>query len=251
MTVLTRTGTSVAMLSVPAGGGYERERIHQAAIGAWIAIENDRSIAVLAFRERALRDARLRLAAASDRERRNLFRDLHDDAQQRLVALSIDLELLRARGRHDPMAPALSEAAQCLRTAVAELRRVASLSWSTLLAEKGLADAVQALDEGVPWSVRLDHAAGTRLDPLAETACYAVVCAAAALGEVNVRIHADGPTQVLELDCAVCPEDLEALADRIAGAGGDLHVIRLSDDAAQLRLEFAAGDHPALMGELR
>jgi len=251
VTVLTRTGTSVAMLSVPAGGGYQSERIHQATIGAWIAIENDRSIAVLAFREHALRNARLRLAAASDRERRNLFRDLHDDAQQRLVALSIDLELLRARERHEPMAPALSEAAQCLRTAVAELRRVASLSWSTLLAERGLADAVQALDESVPWPVRLDHAATTRLDPLAETAGYAAVCAAAGLGEVNVRIHADGPTHVLEIDCAVCPENLDALTDRVAGAGGDLHVIRLSDGAAQLRLEFADPDRPALRGEQR
>ncbi len=249
-TELAKAGAPVALVTVPVGGRHEPERLHQAAIGAWIAIENDRSLAVLAYRERELRDARLRLAAASDRERRRLHRDLHDGAQQRLVALSIDVELLRSRTRDHVAAEAMRNAAESLRVAVAELRRVSGLSWSTLLVERGLTEAVHALDESVPWPVRLDHVSANRLDPLTETAAYAVVWAAAAIGEVTVRIHADGPTHVVEIDCAACPADLEGLSDRVAGAGGSMHAIRLPNGAAQLRIEFAGAPAPVLAGEL-
>jgi signal transduction histidine kinase len=98
-------------------------------------IENAFSIPVLVFlavdlmvivwnNAAALRTSRVRLVTAADEERRRLERDLHDGAQQHLVALAVLIQLARTAG-HDRYQPLLTEASGLLDTAIAEIRRLA------------------------------------------------------------------------------------------------------------------------------
>ena len=78
------------------------ELLREAAAAAALAIENARLEVELRARLAALRASRARLVEAGDAERRRLGRDLHDGAQQRLVALMIELQLARERFESDP-----------------------------------------------------------------------------------------------------------------------------------------------------
>ena len=95
-----------------------------------------------------LRASRARIVEAGDAERRRLERDLHDGAQQRLVVLSFALRLLRAARRAGGRA--LDAAERELRGALAELRELAHGIYPAVLADEGLAAALEALAEARP-----------------------------------------------------------------------------------------------------
>ena len=113
------------------------------------------------LRERVddLRDARARIIAAGDDERRRIERDLHDGAQQRLVALSL-LGMAETKLENDPAAaaPLIAQAREEARLAVKELRELASGIHPALLTDRGLRRArgarrprpVPAASTGVP-----------------------------------------------------------------------------------------------------
>ena len=94
-----------------------------------------------------LRDARARIIAAGDAERRRIERDLHDGAQQRLVALSLTLGMAESRLATDPdaAAPLIAQAREEAPLAVKELRELASGIHPALLTERGLGPALEAL----------------------------------------------------------------------------------------------------------
>jgi signal transduction histidine kinase len=123
-----------------------------------------------------LRDARARIIAAGDAERRRIERDLHDGAQQRLVALALTLGMAESRLAGDPAAaaPLIAQAREEAQLAVKELRELASGIHPALLSERGLGPALEALAARAPVPTTVDGVPAQRLPPAVEAACYFV-----------------------------------------------------------------------------
>ncbi|MGW2823541.1 sensor histidine kinase [Streptomyces sp. NPDC001443] len=129
--------------------------------------------------------SRVRLVDAFEAERRRIERDLHDGAQQRLVALTMTLGLARLDAPPGPLADQLAKAHQQAGEALAELRELVRGIHPRVLADYGLPAAVaDAADRSaVPVDVGLDLSA--RLPRSVEAAAYFVVCEALA----NIARH--------------------------------------------------------------
>ena len=137
-----------------------------------LALEHERLQAGVRAQLNALRDSRARIVAAGAAERRRLERDLHDGAQQRLVALTLGLRLAQ---RRDPGAgEGLAAVEADVRAAVAELRELAHGIHPSLLSDQGLAVALQELAEGSP-RLALGDLPAERFDAAVETAAYFAV----------------------------------------------------------------------------
>jgi signal transduction histidine kinase len=163
--------------------------LHDAAAAAALALKNARLEVELRARLEALRASRARLVEAGDAERRRLGRDLHDGAQQRLVALMIELQLAREHFTSDPeSARALVDSAFAnAQEAVNELRDLAAGIHPAVLSQRGLEAALESLASRAPVPVVLDSALPERLPSPVETAAYFVVAEAL----TNVAKYAD------------------------------------------------------------
>jgi signal transduction histidine kinase len=155
-----------------------------------------------ALRERVadLRDARQRIIAAADAERRRIERDLHDGAQQRMVALATMLSLAEARFKTDPerAAELIARAREEAELAVKELRDLARGIHPTLLSDLGLAAALDALAARAPIPVQVSGVPSERLAPAVEAAAYYVT--AEALTNVAKYAHATECSVTLSLE---------------------------------------------------
>jgi signal transduction histidine kinase len=153
-----------------------------------------------ALRERvaALRDARQRIIAAADDERRRIERDLHDGAQQRMVALTAMLSLAEARLKTDPdrAADLIARAREEAELAVKELRNLARGIHPTLLTDLGLGAALDALASRAPIPVQVTGVPPERLPAAVEAAAY--YATAEALTNVAKYAHAS--------ECSICLE---------------------------------------------
>ena len=127
----------------------EEPRLLQAAgAAAHFALENARLQAETRAQLLQVQESRTRIVAAGDQARRRIERDLHDGAQQRLVALALQLraEQHRLHGRDDPEVDRLLDAAVVeLQAAMDELRELAHGVHPAILTEEGLAAAVESL----------------------------------------------------------------------------------------------------------
>ena len=114
----------------------------------------------LRARLEALRASRARLVEAGDAERRRLGRDLHDGAQQRLVALMIELQLAREHFDADPEGARqlVDSAFANAQEAVNELRDLAAGIHPAVLSQRGLDAALESLASRAPVPVELDSA---------------------------------------------------------------------------------------------
>jgi len=124
------------------------------------------SLAVASAQARAdLIASRARLVKAGDEQRRRLERNLHDGAQQRLVAVALQLRVARARLHSSPerAAEALDDAARELDTGLAELRELARGLHPAILADRGLPRALDALAGRLAVPVELDAEIEERL----------------------------------------------------------------------------------------
>jgi len=160
-----------------------------AASLAMIAFASDRLMNRTADILRELRASRARIAAAADSERRRIERDLHDGAQQRLVALSIQLEL--AADQADPTEAArLRKLRDQVDRSLEDIRSLAHGIYPAVLSDHGLAAAVRsaALRSPVPTTVHVDGLTGYPQE--IATAVY--LCCIEALQ--NVAKHARGAT---------------------------------------------------------
>ncbi len=142
--------------------------------------------------ERAAVLAQTRAAAleAADAERRRIERDLHDGAQQRLVALGVDLGVARRAADRDPAAAvaALGHAHDEVKATLAELRDLVRGIHPAVLTDRGLDAALSALAARSPVPVRVDTAGDlATAGPPAQAAAYFVVAEAL----TNVAKHAD------------------------------------------------------------
>ena len=121
------------------------EIVEAAAAGAVLALDNERLKADLNARLHELRASRRRIVEATVQARRRLERDLHDGAQQRLVSLSLELQMLRGRISEQATVELLDGTIATLREAQTELRELARGIHPPMLADRGLAPALDAL----------------------------------------------------------------------------------------------------------
>ena len=175
MTTLVREGRKIAIVSHTAAV-LDLERAIGAAVR--LALENERLQAEMLAHLDQLRASRVRIVETGDAERRQLERDLHDGAQQRLLALSYDLRLAHAQARADEDAPTgslLTEATGEAQAALSELRALAHGIYPVILAEAGLAPAVATLAETAALPVEILNLVEERYAPAVETAAYLLV----------------------------------------------------------------------------
>jgi PAS domain S-box-containing protein len=198
--------------------------------------------------------SRLRIVEASDDERRRLERNLHDGAQQRLVALSVALRIAQRKVTDAPAEARelLACAADELGEALEELRELAQGIHPAVLTERGLESALEVLAARAPLPVELDVALPERLPEQVEAAAYYV----ASEGLANVVKHAQADTARVRVArengrVTVAVED-----DGVGGAafdgGSGLYGLRDRVETldGRLRLVSGAGDGTVLRAEL-
>jgi PAS domain S-box-containing protein len=185
--------------------------------------------------EAALRASRARLVEVADAERRRIQRNLHDGAQQRLTSVLLSLGRLRESGNADD--GLLDRAIDELAAGLQELRELASGLHPSVLSERGLVAALEALALRAPVPVELGTVPDHRLPEAIEAAAYYVVAEALA----NVHKHAGARRVVVSASVedggfVVAVEDdgdggadaggggLRGLADRVEALGGTLSV---------------------------
>jgi signal transduction histidine kinase len=189
------------------------------------------------------RDARadgLHIVLAADEERRRIERDLHDGAQQRIVALALRLRSAQRRlggGAGPEIDRLLAAAVHELELAVAELRDLARGIHPATLTEEGLAAALESIATTSPLAVSLD-VCPERLPAPVESTAYFVVCEALAnaakhghASEVSVCARLGGGSLlVVVADDGVGGarpgggSGLLGLAERVGALGGRLEV---------------------------
>jgi len=163
--------------------------------------------------------SRLRIVEAGDTERRRLERNLHDGAQQRLVALSLELRRVQSTLRSSPneVPPLLDSFGEELAAAITELRELAQGIHPAVLTERGLASALEVLAARTPISVELDVDLPERLPEPLETAAYYAVSEALA----NVAKHADACAATVTVGCYGGRLVIEVSDDGVGGADAD------------------------------
>jgi signal transduction histidine kinase len=158
--------------------------LEAAGSAARFALENERLQAELQVQLAELRESRARIVRAGDEERRRLERDLHDGAQQRLLAVGMALQLLRTSETGEVSAKLLDETEAEVQAALADLRELARGIHPAVLTDHGLDAAVRTLAERAPIPVEIG-ATDKRLSGEVETAVYFIVAEALA----NVAKH--------------------------------------------------------------
>ena len=201
--------------------------------------------------------SRARLVEAGDAARRRLERDLHDGAQQRLVAVSLQLRLARARIENAPAEAAeiLDEATEQLGQGLEQLRELARGIHPALLTDRGLHPALAALCNRAPFPVGLE-APDARFAQPVEVAVYYLVSEAL----TNAAKYAD-PTAVSvtvarTLDGLLVTEvaddgrggadpgagtGLRGLADRVEALGGRVRIDSPPGAGTTIRAELPIG----------
>jgi signal transduction histidine kinase len=238
-TLIDRDGEHVAALIHDRSLDDERQLLDAVGAAAGMSLENARLQAELRARVEELRGSRARVIEAGQKERQRLERNLHDGAQQRLIALSLRLGLLEKRLRGEPEA---KEELDAVRREIAlsldELRAVARGIHPAVLSGHGLAVAVESLVARVSVPVRLAIDVDGRLPERVEVAAYYVISeslanvvkhAQAARARVSVA-KSSGAVVVEVVDDGVGGADTEGgsglrgLADRVEALGGRLRI---------------------------
>jgi signal transduction histidine kinase len=191
-----------------------------------------------------LRDARQRIIAAADAERRRIERDLHDGAQQRLIAVAMTLGLAETRVLTDPAGAAtlIAQARVEAQLAVKELRELARGIHPAVLSDHGLAAALEALAARAPVPVEVTGVPATPLGEAVEAAAYFVTAEAL----TNVAKHADARRAFVHLSLGSDCLRVEIRDDGVGGAdpaGDGLHGLcdRVEALDGQLEVESPPG----------
>jgi signal transduction histidine kinase len=220
----------------------EDNLLEHLASQAALVLRNVRLTAELQATIEDLRASRRRLVRAQDEERQRIERNLHDGAQQQLVALVIQLSLLEdAAGDADSVLETAAELRTGLHAALNDLRALARGIYPPLLADQGLAPALQAQASKAPLPVFVGADGIGRYPRDAEAAVY--FCILEALQNVAKYSQASRATVALScpdghLEFSVTddgagfePENvthgtgLQGMTDRIAAVGGTLRIL--------------------------
>jgi signal transduction histidine kinase len=253
VTFVKQNGEQIAALVYDAALGEEPELVEAVSAAAGIALENGRLEAELRAQLRELQGSRSRVVEAQQNERRRLERNLHDGAQQRLVALALELGLLAERADNDPgtqdrLKHARSEVAESLD----ELRDIARGLHPAVVSGHGLAIALESLAAATPFEVQLKTDGLPRLPEQLEVAAYYVVSESltnaakhAQADRVTVEVGITDYTLIVEIvDNGIGGADsergtgLRGLADRIEALNGRLRVWSPVGNGTRVRAEI-------------
>jgi signal transduction histidine kinase len=219
----------------------EDKLLQHLASQAGLVFRNGRLTAELQATIQELRASRRRLVEAQDAERRKIERNLHDGAQQQLVALSIQLGLLdESADDADAVRQLTPELQKSARAALDDLRALARGIYPPLLADQGLVRALQAQARKTALPVTIEADGVDRYPQDAEATVY--FCALEALQNVakyagasraDVRLSCSGGSlhftivdDGIGFDTAAARDGtgLQGLTDRLAALGGTLHI---------------------------
>lgn len=207
----------------------------------------------------AVEASRARIAEAEEAERRRIERDLHDGAQQQLIALLSRVELARQRLSDDAARAELDAVADGIRQVHHDLRDLARGIHPAVLADRGLPDAIASAAARLPMQIQMavaPEAARTRHAPAVEGAAYLFVLEAltnvvkhAEASEAEVSLTAHGDTLEVAVSDAGIGFDpamrtgsgLTNLRDRLAAVGARLSVESRPGGGTTLRGRFPAG----------
>jgi signal transduction histidine kinase len=244
ITALVHDGHPIAVVSHTAAlPDLEREL----GAAARLALDNERLQAQALAQLDQLRASRVRIVETGDAERRRLERDLHDGAQQRLLALSYDLRLARAQAQADGDSQSgslLIQATDQAQAALEELRELAHGIYPAILTEAGLATALATLADAAPLPVEIRDATQGRYPTTVETCAYLLVAEALqdAVGRdashATVSVARDGGRLVVTVgdDGTDRTATMVQLADRVGALDGQLAV-----ETRRLRAELPCG----------
>jgi signal transduction histidine kinase len=253
ITPIDRDGQRVAALVHDASLLDEPALLEAVGAAAGIALENARLQAELRARLLELKDSRARVIEATDSERRRLERDLHDCAQQRLVAISMELGRLEVWARSDPeMKQAIERTKREAEESLRELRELARGIHPALVTDHGLIVALEALVARSPIPVTLDVDLDGRLPSTVEVAAYYVVSECltnvakyAHASNTNIAVHRRNGHVVVEVSddgvggaSADHGSGLRGLADRVGALDGRLRVWSPGGAGTRVRAEI-------------
>jgi signal transduction histidine kinase len=237
-----RGGRPAAAIVHDAQLSEDPELLQAAGAAALLAQENAELDAAWKRSLGELADSRARLASASDRERRKLERDLHDGAQQRLVAATINLTLAEEAGDEQEHYDRIADARAEIEQALIELREVAHGIYPTALSRSGLGRAFNWLVGRYPAELTIAETTDERFSPAIELAVY--YCGLEAVQNVSkhagprahiwIRVYVEADELHLEVrddgrgfDVARARDSigLRNMSDRLGAVGGRVDVI--------------------------
>jgi len=235
--VLTRDGMPLAAVVVDRSLERHAGLLQAALAAAGLALENARLQASVRAQLEEVRASRTRIIEAGVTERRRLERDLHDGAQQRLLALTLTVGAARTQ-IHDPHQLTLIETIrQELHCTLRELRELAHGIHPAVLTQAGLGPAIAVVAERLPLDVEVD-VPPRRWEPAVEATAYFVACEAlvnavkhSAGSLVGVRVTTPGGCLTISIEDdgvggadTVAGTGLSGLHDRVIALGGALSV---------------------------
>jgi signal transduction histidine kinase len=214
----------------------EPELLVAALAAARLALDNARLHAEVTAQLTEVRASRSRIIAAGDEVRRRLERDLHDGAQQRLLAVGLALQLLRTQlANNHAAAELLTEAQHELVAALRELRELAAGIHPAVLTDQGLHPALLTLANSCPVPMTVRAKDPGRLPAPTESTAYLCTTEAVAntvkhahATSINITMHRTADILILIIsDDGVGGADptgsgLRGLADRAAALDGQL-----------------------------
>jgi signal transduction histidine kinase len=217
-TLIDRNGVHVAALIHDPALEDEPELLDGVQAAAGIALENARLQAELRARLEEIRGSRARIVEAARHERQLLERNLHDGAQQRLIALSLDLSQLKGRVDGEPEVTAgIDRARREIAASLAELREISSGLHPAVVSGHGLGVALEQLAARARLPVELNVDVDGRLAEPLEVAAYYVVSESLA----NIAKHAQAKTARVEVLKEENELVLEIVDDGIGGADSE------------------------------
>ncbi|HEX2412196.1 MAG TPA: sensor histidine kinase [Solirubrobacteraceae bacterium] len=256
VTPIDRDGQRIAVLEHDDALLSDPGLLDAVTAAAAFTLENARLQTELRARLEELRGSRARIIEATQDERRRLERNLHDGAQQRLVALSLELGILEARYGDDPEARAqIAGLRGELADSLAELRELARGLHPAVLSDHGLQVALEGLVARAPLPVRLHLQLKDRLPTAHEVAAYYLVSesltnvakyADATAVQVEIaRTNGELVVEVVDDGCGGATTStgsgLRGLADRVEALDGRLRVWSPQGGGTRVRAEIPCG----------
>lgn len=242
VTAIDSDGKPLAVLiHDPALNDDDPGLVAAAGSAARLALENEGLHAEVRASLEEVRASRARILEAADAERQRLERDIHDGAQQRLVALGVALKLARdhAAARGDTAAVSeLDGATDQLKDALKELRDLAQGVHSAVLTRAGIGPALRVLAELSPIPVEIKTAPAERYPAKVEAAVYFVVSEAlanaakhSAARRIEISVRRNNNCLAIDVsDDGVGGADtgrgtgLVGMTDRVSVLGGDVEM---------------------------
>jgi signal transduction histidine kinase len=250
---IERDGRELGMLVYDTSLDDDPDLVGAVAATAALALDDARLHAEHDERLAELRASRERIVTASDAERRRLERNLHDGAQQRLMAVALQLRAIDRQLGGDPATARalLQSASDELSQSMEELRELARGIHPAVL-NHGLKAALESLASRAPVPTTVSFAASERLPEPVELAAYFVACEALAnvakyaqATHASIRVsRRDGAAVIAIADDGVGGADesagtgLQGLADRVAALDGTLRILSPRGDGTVVTAEL-------------